>query len=140
MEQDIQLLGGHLSLAELNAIFKTIPQEFDVLDANDRVVWSSMNEHRVFKRTPDDVGKSVFEVHPGHSQSHVKAVLQQMHDNKRQSISIMIKKNGQPMNIAFYSLHDPEGNYLGCIEVTQPVAQLQIKGSFWRNLKNIFKK
>lgn len=39
----IKLKGGHLSLPELNAIFTTIPQEFDVLDENDIVVWSSMN-------------------------------------------------------------------------------------------------
>ncbi len=45
---EIKLKGGHLSLPELNAIFTTIPQEFDVLDENDIVVWSSMNEHRIF--------------------------------------------------------------------------------------------
>ena len=44
----IKLKGGHLSLPELNAIFTTIPQEFDVLDENDIVVWSSLNEHRIF--------------------------------------------------------------------------------------------
>ena len=43
MEKAIQLEGGSLSLEELNAIFKTIPQEMDVLDENDVVVWSSMN-------------------------------------------------------------------------------------------------
>ena len=51
MDQQIKLDGGHLSLTELNAIFKTIPQEFDVLDANDIVVWSSMNQDRLFPRT-----------------------------------------------------------------------------------------
>ena len=49
--ENIKLDGGHLSLEQLNAIFRTIPQEMDVLDANDRVVWSSMNENRLFKRT-----------------------------------------------------------------------------------------
>ena len=49
--ENIKLDGGHLSLEQLNAIFRTIPQEMDVLDENDRVVWSSMNENRLFKRT-----------------------------------------------------------------------------------------
>jgi len=44
--ENIKLDGGHLSLEQLNAIFRTIPQEMDVLDENDRVVWSSMNENR----------------------------------------------------------------------------------------------
>lgn len=140
MSESIKLKGGHLSAEQLNAIFTAIPEEFDVLDENDVIVWSSMNKHRMFKRTEKDIGKTVFEVHPGHSQGHVKAVLKQMHDNKRQHLSIMIKKNGQPVNISFYSLHNDEGKYLGCVEVTQPVGDYQTKGSWMRNLINIFKK
>ena len=112
----------------------------DVLDENDVVVWSSMNNHRLFKRTPADVGKTVYEVHPGHSQGRVKAVLKQMHDNKRKSLSIIITKDKQPVNISFYSLHNEQGKYIGCIEVTQPVANLQVKHSKWRNILNMIKK
>lgn len=140
MKDEIQLKGGHLSLDQLNAIFETIPQEMDVLDENDRVVWSSMNKNRLFKRTEADVGKSVFEVHPGHSQERVKSVLKQMHDNKRENLSLMITKNDQPVNISFYSLHDNNGKYIGCIEVTQPVKDYQVKGSKWRNIMNVLKK
>ncbi len=120
MTDNIKLVGGSLSVEQLNAIFETIPQ---------------------FKRTEKDIGKTVFEVHPGHSQGHVKAVLKQMHEGKRGKLSIMIHKDGIPVNIAFYSLHNDQGKYLGCIEVTQPVADLQEKGSKWRNVWNmIFKK
>ena len=140
MEKQIKLEGGSLSIDELNAIFETIPQEMDVLDENDVVVWSSMNKNRLFKRTEKDIGKTVYEVHPGHSQGHVKAVLKQMHSNKRQNLSIMIHKNGIPVNISFYSLHDKNGKYIGCIEVTQPVENLQISGSKLRNILNILKK
>lgn len=138
--QNIKLDGGSISIAELNAIFHSIPQEFDVLDANDVVVWSSMNKHRLFPRTEKDIGKTVFQVHPGHSQGHVKKVLQQMHAGKRASLSILIHKDQQPVSISFYSLHDDDGKYLGCVEVTQPVRDYQEKGSKWRNIFHIFKK
>ena len=138
--KDIKLQGGHLSLDQLNAIFRTIPQEMDVLDENDRVVWSSMNKHRLFKRTEKDIGKTVFDVHPGHSQKHVKEVLNQMHTGSRSTISIMITKDNQPVNISFYSLHNEAGKYIGCIEVTQPVSNLQIRGSKLRNILNVLKK
>lgn len=138
--ENINLEGGHLSLEQLNAIFRTIPQEMDVLDENDCVVWSSMNENRLFKRTEKDIGKTVFEVHPGHSQKHVKEVLNQMHTGTRKSISIMIIKDQQPVNISFYSLHNEDGKYIGCIEVTQPVKDLQVKGSKLRNILNVLKK
>lgn len=137
---NINLDGGHLSLEQLNAIFRTIPQEMDVLDENDRVVWSSMNKNRLFKRTEKDIGKTVFEVHPGHSQKHVKEVLNQMHAGNRKNISIMITKDEQPINISFYSLHNEDGKYIGCIEVTQAVKNLQVKGSKLRNILNVLKK
>lgn len=137
---NINLDGGHLSLEQLNAIFRTIPQEMDVLDENDRVVWSSMNKNRLFKRTEKDIGKTVFEVQPGHSQKHVKEVLNQMHAGNRKNISIMITKDEQPINISFYSLHNEDGKYIGCIEVTQAVKNLQVKGSKLRNILNVLKK
>ena len=137
---NINLDGGHLSLEQLNAIFRTIPQEMDVLDENDRVVWSSMNKNRLFKRTEKDIGKTVFEVHPGHSQKHVKEVLNQMHAGNRKNISIMITKDEQPINISFYSLHNEDGKYIGCIEATQAVKNLQVKGSKLRNILNVLKK
>lgn len=140
MQERIKLNGGSLSVEELNAIFKTIPQEMDVLDERDVVVWSSMNQKRLFKRTEKDIGKTVYQVHPGHSQGRVKAVLKQMHDNSRQALSIMITYHDQPVNISFYSLHNPAGKYIGCIEVTQPVKNLQVKGSKWRNFWQMFKK
>lgn len=140
MTDRIKLEGGALSIAELNAIFRTIPQEMDVLDENDIVVWSSMNDHRIFKRTEKDIDKTVFEVHPGHSQQRVKAVLKQMHAGKRGALSIMIHKDKQPVNISFYSLHDHSGKYLGCVEVTQPVSDLQVAGSKWRNIINMLRR
>lgn len=138
MDKDIKLIGDHLSLDQLNAIFRKIPQEFDVLDENDIVVWSSMNTNRIFPRTEADIGKSVFEIHPGHSQKAVKAVLKQMHNGKRKSLSINITKNKMPINISFYSLHNEAGKYIGCVEVTQAVKDYQVKGSKWHNLIQLF--
>lgn len=44
MTDKIELIGGSLSVEQLNAIFETIPQEMDVLDENDVVVWSYLSE------------------------------------------------------------------------------------------------
>lgn len=69
---NINLDGGHLSLEQLNAIFRTIPQEMDVLDENDRVVWSSMNKNRLFKRTEKDIGKTVLRCIPATAKNTLK--------------------------------------------------------------------
>lgn len=135
--EQITLQGGSLNLTQLNAIFESIPEEFDFIDENDIVRWSSANKHRLFKRTDDDLGKHVLEVHPGHSQERVKQVLQQMHDGKRGSLSLIIHYHNKPINIAFYSLHDDSGKYIGCVEVTQDVSNHQEKGAWWHNLKQV---
>ena len=137
---DINLKGGKLSIEQLNTIFETIPVEFDFIDENDIIRWSSANRHRLFKRTDADLGKHVLEVHPGHSQGHVKQVLHDMHTGDRDSISIMIKHHGQPVNIAFYALRNDQNKYLGCVEVTQDVSKQQTKGSFWRNIMQVLHK
>lgn len=137
---NIELKDGSLTAKQLNTIFETIPQEFDFIDENDIVRWSSANRHRLFKRTDDDLGKHVLEVHPGHSQGRVKQVLHDMHSGDRDSISIMIKYHGRPVNIAFYALRDEDNKYVGCVEVTQDVTDKQQRGSLWRNIKAMFNK
>ncbi|WP_251545680.1 PAS domain-containing protein [Limosilactobacillus caecicola] len=136
--EEVNLKGGSLKLNQLNSIFETIPVEFDFIDEHDIIRWSSANRHRLFKRTADDLGKHVLEVHPGHSQKHVKQVLHDMHSGGRDSINLMIKYHDRPVNIAFYALRDEQNNYLGCVEVTQDVTNHQQSGSLWRNLKQIF--
>lgn len=138
--EKIPLHGGELTLDELNAIFTTIPVEFDFIDQNDIIRWSSANRHRLFKRTDADLGKHVLDVHPGHSQGRVKQVLHEMHSGDRNSIKLLIHYHQQPVSIAFYALHNDQGDYLGCVEVTQPVSDLQEHGSIWRNIKQAFHK
>ena len=135
----ITLQGGSMSLDQLNAIFKTIPEEFDLIDENDIVRWSSANRNRLFARTDGEFGKQVLEGLPRHRQGRVKQVLKEMHDGKRGQISIMIHYHDRPVNIAFYALHNDDGKYIGCVEVTQDVSGHQERGAFWRNVKQIFK-
>lgn len=136
-KQVIKLAGGALTLTQLNAIFKTIPEEFDFIDEHDIVRWSSANDHRLFARTDDDLGKNVLDVHPGHSQKRVQQVLDQMHAGKRRELSLIIHYHGRPVNIAFYSLHDDHDKYIGCVEVTQDVSGHQERGSRWHNITQV---
>ena len=48
---NIKLPGGSLTLEQLTVIFRTIPVEFDFIDQDDIIRWSSMNQHRLFKRS-----------------------------------------------------------------------------------------
>jgi Uncharacterized conserved protein len=63
-----------------------------------------------------------------------------MHGGNRDSIKILINYHQQPVSIAFYALHNDDGQYIGCVEVTQPVGDFQQRGSLWRNIKQMFNK
>ncbi len=118
----INLDTGQLTIDQLEAIFSVIPQELDFIDENDIVRWYSDN-HTIFSRQKDVLNKHVLEVHPKHSADRVKKVLAEMHSGTRDSIEMTIPAKGKQVHIAFYALHDAQGQYLGCIEVTEDVTE-----------------
>ncbi|MFD0897391.1 PAS domain-containing protein [Loigolactobacillus binensis] len=121
MEQPIKLATGNLSLEQLNAIFATIDQEFDFIDENDIVRWYSNNPQRLFSRQPQHLNKHVLEVHPAHSAGRVKQVLAEMHSGTTGKVQMTVPIKNKQVHMAFYALHNPAGEYVGCIEVTEDV-------------------
>lgn len=135
--EPIKLDTGQVTLEQLIAIFKTIPQEFDLLDENDIVRWYS-NNHSLFSRDLSDLNKHVLDVHPKHSADRVKKVLAQMHDNTRDSIEMTIPAKGKQIHISFYALRDKFDRYLGCVEVTEDVTEF-VKSSKLSNFLKLLK-
>ncbi|ANK60904.1 PAS domain-containing protein [Loigolactobacillus backii] len=119
----VNLASGTLKLEQLNAIFKTIPQEFDFIDENDIVRWYSNNTNRLFARDTSKLNQPVLAVHPAHSAGRVKKVLAEMHSGERDSIQMTVPAKGKQIHIAFYALHNDSGDYIGCIEVTEDVSE-----------------
>lgn len=119
----VELATGSLRLEQLNAIFATIDQEFDFIDENDIVRWYSNNSHRLFKRDPSKLNQHVLDVHPAHSAGRVKQVLAEMHDGATGKVAMTVPIRGKQVHMAFYALHNPAGDYVGCIEVTEDVTE-----------------
>ena len=86
-----------------------------------------MNEHRIFPRTEKDIGKTVFKVHPGHSQGRIKAVLKQMHEGEFDKYEFHFTPHmmGRCLYLRYYAVHNQEGKYLGCLEVAQDVTDIR---------------
>ena len=120
---------GTLPKDVLDALLETIPVEFSVVDADDRVLAWNKHESRIFRRPTGVVGKSVQNCHPKKSLQKVEQILQEMkagtRDKARFWIDMTIDDEGQKVLIEYYALRDDEGNYLGCVEVTQNIQELQ---------------
>ncbi|MBN1132567.1 MAG: PAS domain-containing protein [Bacteroidales bacterium] len=55
---------GELSKEVLDSLLETIPFEFSLIDANDKVLAWNKHETRIFKRPGGVIGKDVRNCHP----------------------------------------------------------------------------
>jgi PAS domain S-box-containing protein len=120
---------GKLPENVLEALLETIPIEFSVVDENDRVLAWNKHGTRIFKRPAGVVGKDVHNCHPQKSLSKVEQILGEMkagtRDKARFWIDLTIDGVKQKVLIEYYALRDAEGKYLGCLEASQNIQELQ---------------
>ena len=122
---------GELDKNVLDALLETIPVEFSVVDKNDKVLAWNKHETRIFKRPKGAVGRNVRDCHPQGSLNKVEAILSQMKAGKRDSARFWIdlpmqgKDTPQKVLIEYYALRDLAGNYLGCLEASQNITEIQ---------------
>ena len=107
----------------------TLPVDFSVVDGEDRVLAWNRHEKRIFKRPEATLGKDVRDCHPRKSLHMVERILQEMKDGKRDGarfwIDLPIGPGGekQKVMIEYFALRDGDGSYLGCLEVSQNIAE-----------------
>ena len=122
---------GTLTDRVVDAMLEALPIEFSVVDAEDRVLAWNKHESRIFKRPEGVVGRSVRDCHPRKSLEKVEEILTEMkagtRDRARFWIDLPIGEDGrkQKVLIEYYALRSPEGEYLGCMECSQNVSDIQ---------------
>jgi DUF438 domain-containing protein len=122
---------GKLPENILHAILETIPIEFSVRDKNEKVLAWNKHTTRIFKRPEAVVGRDVRNCHPKKSLGKVEQILQEMKAGKRDKARFYIDLPLGPNNqkekvmIEYYALRDEKGNYLGCLEASQNIAEIQ---------------
>ena len=122
---------GKLPDNVLNSLLETLPVEFSVVDAQDRVLAWNKHETRVFKRPEAVVGRDVRNCHPKKSLDKVEAILAEMKAGERETAEFWIdmKLEGSPepekILIRYFALRDADGTYLGCLECSQKISRIQ---------------
>ncbi len=122
---------GKLPEDVLQAVLETIPFEFSVIDKNEKVLAWNKHATRIFKRPEAVVGRDVRNCHPKKSINKVEQILQEMKAGKRQKARFYIdlplgpKGEKEKVLIEYYALRDEKGNYLGCLEASQNIAEMQ---------------
>ena len=122
---------GSVSEEVLEAMMESMPIEFSIVDANDEVLAWNKHKTRIFKRPEAAVGRNVRKCHPHKSLGKVEAILNEMKAGTRDSarfwIDLPIGSEGlkQKILIQYFALRNKDGQYLGCMECSQNITDIQ---------------
>jgi DUF438 domain-containing protein len=109
----------------IEAMLDTLPVEISFVDKNDEVKYFNKNGDRIFPRPRSIIGKKVQQCHPKKSVHVVNKILEDFKNKKRKVAEFWIDLKGRKIYIRYFPVWDKEGNYLGCLEVSQDIADVQ---------------
>lgn len=128
-QMPIEFPTGVLGFPELIAIFQTLPVDLTFVDAEETVRFYSESEARVFPRTNSVLGRKVVNCHPPKSMHMVQKILDDFKTGTKKTADFWIDMGPKRIYIRYFALHDQTNQYLGCLEVTQDITEIQqLKG------------
>lgn len=130
MDALIPLQVGALTVEQIAAIFTHLPVDITFVDEGNDVRFYSGGKSRVFERTPDIIGRNVLNCHSPDSVQIVFKILEDFRAGTRDTAEFWIQtKPGDNENrfihIRYFAVRDPGGKFLGTLEVTQDVTEIQ---------------
>ncbi len=115
----------NFSLETLEAIFDALPLDVTFVDETDTVRYYSKGDDRIFRRTPAVIGRKVQDCHPKESLDKVNQVASNLKSGKRDFAEFWIDLKGRKIYIRYFAVRDKAGKYLGTLEVTQDITNIQ---------------
>lgn len=116
---------GSLSQEELDRIFSILPFDIAFIGSDDRLKFYSDPPHRIFIRTPEVIGRLVQNCHPPKSVHTVQAILDSFKEGREDSAEFYLAMKEKFIFIQYYAVRSTDGEYLGCMEVTQDATHLR---------------
>jgi len=113
----------------IEAMLDSLPVEISFVDKDDKVRYFNKNGKRIFPRPRAIIGRKVQDCHPKKSVHIVNKLLEDLKNKKRYFAEFWIDLKDRKVYIRYFAVRDPTGEYLGCLEVTQDITDIQkIKG------------
>ena len=116
---------GSFAPEVLEALLNTLPIDITYVDKDDVVRYFSQSKDRIFVRTKAVIGRTVQQCHPQKSVHVVNQLLEDFKAGKRDEAAFWINMNNRLIYIRYFPIRSKTGEYLGCLEVTQDVADIQ---------------
>ncbi|MFN2303400.1 MAG: DUF438 domain-containing protein, partial [Anaerolineales bacterium] len=116
---------GVLTMDQINLMLTHLPVDITFVDENDEVRYFSHGKERIFDRSPAIIGRAVTKCHPPQSVHKVEIILDDFRKGKRDVAEFWIQMGNKFVHIRYFALHDDQGAYRGCIEVSQEVSHIR---------------
>ncbi|MHA1307336.1 MAG: PAS domain-containing protein, partial [Candidatus Heimdallarchaeota archaeon] len=116
---------GPIPINFIEPILNSLPVDITFVDHEDKVRYFSKGDERLFIRAKAIIGRSVINCHPSKSYEIVERILTDFREGKRKSAEFWIDLAGKKIYIRYFAVHNKEGKYLGCIEVSQDITEIQ---------------
>ncbi|WP_321298762.1 PAS domain-containing protein [Marinifilum fragile] len=116
---------GLMTLDQVMMLLNHLPVDITMIDENDRVRFFSNPKDRFFTRSKAIIGRTVQNCHPPESVHVVDELLKAFKSGAKDSEPFWIQMQGRFILIQYFALRDEEGNYKGCIEVSQDLTDLK---------------
>ena len=117
-DNTIALIGGNLTVDQLNAMLNTMPMEVTFVDHEDINRYFNDGE-KVFKRPTTAIGRDVFSCHPPKVEPIVRGIIESFRKGERDNVAVWLEKVGRPFYVNYMAVRDQNNNYLGTLELVQ---------------------
>jgi len=124
-KEAIRLETGMLSKEEIETILDTLPIDLTFVDKDDTVRYFSQTRERIFPRTKAVIGRKVQQCHPQKSIHIVNQILEDFRNGRRDVAEFWINLQGKLIHIRYFPLRSKNGEYMGCLEVTQDITNIK---------------
>jgi DUF438 domain-containing protein len=116
----------NLTLEQIDAIMEALPVEVTFVDADDTVAYfNRLDKEKIFVRTRSVVGRKVQKCHPQKSVHAVQRIVDGLKDGSLEEATFWIDYAGDKVLIRYLPVRDEQGAYLGVLEVTQGIGEIQ---------------
>lgn len=124
-EGKVEFETGNLWNEQIEAVFDSLPVEITFVDKDDRVRYFSQPKDKIFLRTKAVLGNKVQQCHPQKSIHLVNQIVEDFKSGKKDVAEFWINLKGRLVYIRYFPVRNKRGEYLGCMEVTQDITDIQ---------------
>lgn len=117
-DNTIALIGGSLTVDQLNAMLNTMPMEVTFVDHEDINRYFNDGE-KVFKRPTTAIGRDVYSCHPPKAEPIVRGIIDSFRKGDRDNVAVWLEKQGRPFYVNYMAVRDQNNNYIGTLELVQ---------------------